>query len=345
MPNELIRSVPETLQTNGVDVILFPQPGALIPHALKRPDAQSSLGKIVQEHGSILDALSSRMDPSRIQLVHTDLHTARKTLSGYKIRTSSPPDMPGFTSIRLGGQDSRPLIEQQFGERVFLRDLFTNIDGKYFFVDPNPSPDVVEGNNVILSPLGEGGKLIQAGKSILVSPDLWSNPISRAHLEMLRKEGYKVSYLPPILKDGQPIGKRDFIAGHIDGHANLILGKDGNPYLLYAKTYARQGHKAASSIRSAADFVGAIPVEVDDDELPPLVFNFIQLADGSVIVSGSNGSKTLEEKIREIVGEEKLVVTDVPIIEIPQLAKGSIRCMVNIAPQSFIAKFNPTVIA
>lgn len=334
----------EVLSPGGNEILLFPQPGALISVASKRPDFLGTVEAITKEYLSILEAVSSRFDPARINLVQTDFITGNITFSGrIKYNFSTPPDLQGYKGIKLGGQESRGIEEMVFGERIFLRDLFTNIGGEYFFVDQDASPDVKEEGNVILSPLGEGGKVLSAGKSIIVAQDLWVNPISRKHLDMLRVKGYRVAHIPLVDENSQPEGKREFIKDHIDGHAALLLGDDENLHLLYAKSYARQGGQTSKALRSAADFVGADATEVDDNGLPPLAFNLVQFANGSVVMSSSRGSKSLEERVRAIVGVDKLTVTSIPIVEISALSKGSIRCMANFAPWFFIQRFNPVV--
>jgi hypothetical protein len=339
--------IPREILTPGdKEIILFPQPGALLSLAFKenkKPD-DSQVDKIIEEHLSVLAALCSVVDHENVYLVQTDLIMAKRTASGVDIISSTPPDMKYFPSIRLGGQESLPIEMQKFGERVFLRDLFTIING-FCFVDPDASPDVKEDDRIIRSSLGEGGKVLQAGRVIVVSEDLWQDPSSRKHLEELRRKGYLVAYIPPVEANLQFGTGGEFIRSHIDGHTSLVTGKDGKMYFLYAKSYARQGGKTAKALRNAANYIDAIPTEVDDEGLPPLAFNFVQLRDGSVIMTGSDGSQKLKERVAEIVGPDRLITTSVPIVEIPRLSKGGIRCMVNSAPMSVLQGFSPTIVS
>lgn len=335
---ELVHLTEEALTPESPEIVLFPQPGGLISHALNNKDWENSMNAIVTEYLSILETLESVWDPKRISLVQTDvIFGKRNPLDGsMQFKQSTAPDVPGFRSIRLNQEhaaSSQP-------ERLFLRDLFTNVNGELFFIDPDPSPGITESGNVYLSPLGEGGKVILAGHSMVVSEDLWKNPKTARDLKLLRERGYRVVSLP---RPNPSLG--NFVEGHIDGHVNLLTGKDGNAYLLYARSYARQEAGCSKKIRSAAEFIGAEAIEINDTGLPPLAFNFVQLGNGVVLLSGSADLQELEKTISDIVGVENLTVTDVPISTIPSLAKGGIRCMINSAPQSLINMFNPTIVS
>lgn len=331
------------------DVLIFPQHGGLIGPAFGAIDRDKALTDVTTEHGAILHALGQRIEPDNTTLIQTDLIMMRNNRPGVPqtIVYSTPPDVPGYESVRLPSLDSYkgdPTDTARF-ERlrkgIYLRDLFTNIDGNLIFINDSEQRAFPVGKRVISSPLGEGGKVLISGKSVLVSPDLWKDPQVKRQISDLRNEEYKVLYIPFVEEEKQAKDKREFVPGHIDGHASLIQDRSGNPHLLYAKSYSRQGSGTSKSLRSTAEMIGAEPIEINDTGLPHLAFNLVQLPDGSVVMTSSNDSKELEDAVMNIVGEDQTVTTKIPVSQIPVITGAGIRCMTNIGPKWVLELFDP----
>jgi hypothetical protein len=298
-----------------------------MPYTLVYKDSigQSTL---IEEYLSIFDTLVQSVDTSRIKLIRTSIGLGKRQPDlSMQFEDSVGPEIKEFETIQLNAW-------QYSSQKAFPRDLFVNL-GDFIFVDPTAIALEQDGN-IIPSPLGEGGKIIHAGKSVLVTEDLWRNPDSRKHIDMLRENGYKFGILP--YSKQEITAKRKFIADHIDGHANLILGKNGVPYLLYPRSYADQGGKTGKAIRLACDYAEIYPVEIDDLHfpLPHLAFNFPQFDNLTIVHTG--GTPALTEELTRIVGSENVFTTSVPIDTIPSLTSGGIRCLTNLCPQKLLSK-------
>lgn len=333
----------EALTPEDPEVLLFPLQGALESLGQK-----GDLEIIYKEYFAILDALSTAMDPNRILLVQSDSVIAGRYMGDLRLKFISPPPLPGYRSLRLGGQESRKDQDKMVSSHIFTRDLFSRF-GNNYYIDNVESPDAQfdPGAKVFSSPLGEGGKVLVAGKSVVVVEKLWRDPVTKKDspakkdIDQLRKQGYRAVYLPNVDPNTQPQEKRNFISDHLDGHVSLIQGKDSSVHLLYARSYARQSAGLGKVIRSSADFIGANPIEIDDSGLPHLAFNLLQLPDGKVVMSSGGSSTELTDAVEGIVGKENVFQTSIPIDALTKASKGGIRCMTNVAPASVINRFNP----
>ncbi len=337
----------ELLTPEDPDVLLFPQLSSVVSHAMENNSSSVSINdrkmeQITDEYGAILEALTSAFDFGRILLVQSDIVLAKRDVDGITFSYATGPDVPGFTSVRLNGQRSLSSEERRLSDYKFLRDTFTRIDRDLVFVDGDSSPDVQESGIVKKSLLGEGGKVLVAGKAVIVTPDLWFNHRAKQDIAAIKGQGCKVLYLPLVSSVNQLKGKESFVDSHIDGHVSLILDEKERPHLLYAKSYARQEAGTSKAIRSVAQYLGAEDHQVDDSDLPHLAFNLVQMPDGKVVMTSSDESTALQEAVEDIVGSENLFLTEIPITNYPRMSKGSIRCLTNIVPASAVQALNPT---
>ena len=234
------------------------------------------------------------------------------------------PDLSEFESVDLSVSQDHPSI--------WTRDGFSTI-GDITFVNPKFFSGVDEDEKVISSSLGEGGSVLVAGNAVLVSENLWIEKNQDRGFNVLKRLGFTVAPLPPVDPNKQ---KYVFInESHIDCHAALIIDPSGKLHLLVAESYSRQGNGTRKRIRFAADTIGAKVFEVDDRNLPPLALNFIQLADKTAIVTGSE-TADLTFVLDNILGANNVRVTSVPLLAIPAMLAGSIRCMTNTIPESLL---------
>ena len=322
----------EYLTLSSGEVVLFPQQGFIAPYMYKK--GIDSLGSNIfsNEYYSILESLAMLVG-GNINLIKNRVTIGKDNpLGGIKWASLEVPEMTQFPTIDI-------FPDGISSGQVFSRDLFTQLPD-IAFINPKYLPNFKEDEDHILSSLGIGGKVLTAGRSIIVSEDLWEDKEARGHLNALRKRGYKVGNIPLVKVDSQPEEKQNFVEDHIDGHANLITGDKGKLYFMYSRSYARQGGKTLKDLRNAADFTGAQLIEVNDAELIPLALNFIQLWDNTVLIGDPlpSESNELRRILEEILGKDKVVVTDIPIIEMSINTAGGIRCLTNIASNKLVTR-------
>lgn len=68
----------------------------------------------------------------------------------------------------------------------------------------------------------------------------------------------------------------------------------------------------------------------------PYALNLLQLPDGRVLMTG--GDPELERFLEGLVGDDRVVTTDVPIRYIPTWMYGGIRCLVSEEPSPLMGR-------
>ncbi len=126
----------------------------------------------------------------------------------------------------------------------------------------------------------------------------------------------------------------NFAHHHIDGHLALIYDKDQEPVLLAAHSYFHQNPQTTIAVGRIRRELGVDRETIDDYTLPPLALNLLQLDTGDIIMTSQ--ADVLERRLKDMVGADRVHTTEVPIIKIPNRARGSIRCMTNIVPVSLL---------
>lgn len=173
--------------------------------------------------------------------------------------------------------------------------------------------------------MGEGGAVLQRNNTVLISKAKRSS-IDRKTIQDLVGQGFKVGYLPRVDVTRQKF--QDYAVEHNDGHAALVEDNSGKSNLVVARSYVSQSMMTRDEIQTAAKASGVKEVvDVDDRNLPPLSFNLIQLADGSVAMTG--GAEDLEKIISQMVGPEKVNTTDEILEDLVEALTGSMRCLTN----------------
>lgn len=140
-----------------------------------------------------------------------------------------------------------------YSDSYWPRDFSASING-FTFLNPDAFDVMHTPNSVVFSSFGEGGGVIAARNAVLVNPFVWQNKRHDAGFNLLRNNGYVIAPLPLVEDKGQ---KHPYVDTHIDGHASLIIDKQGGLRLFVARTYAYQGGKTLGNIQRAADTVGA----------------------------------------------------------------------------------------
>lgn len=281
------------------------------------------LKQLVLEHLGIQVLLEKAVGKENIFLSQTSVILGRSSPLGREWLEVNLP-----TELTRGSQRI-PFLNAHGS--TWLRDGFTYLnDQVYANEDHWDFYDEI----VTISSLGEGGRVLNKDKSVIVSPLVWK-AARRSDIADLRRQGFKFGTLPSVIKEKQEYDF-NYLNDHIDGHASLIADQERRLHLLIAKSYFEQRSGSMREIREAADYAGVKPVVVDDINLPPLSFNLIQLENGVVIMTG--GADALEEVIADLVGKSRVLTTEVELWEIPSVSAGSIRCLTNYLPQ-FPAKY------
>ncbi len=264
------------------------------------------------EYDAMLNLLKKVVGEENVRLIQSRIVYTQMTPQGPVLRGATLPKMPES----MKGEEF-PYIDWKF--RQWPRDSYSLIDGQ---IHADPVMWNGKGDIVVDSPFFEGGKVLQRKNVLLVTPDVYGKYKKRKDIV----PGKTVLPIPFVeVKLPMAVAK-----DHIDGHVALLEGKDGELGIFAAESYAKQGNQTSKKLRSVAQRIGARFVEIDDARLPLLAFNFIQLWDNSIVMSGGTGE--LEFRLKDFVGEDKIFTTNPPIGFTPILAGGSIRCLTNIIP-------------
>lgn len=296
----------------------------------------SKIFEVFCEYQFTLDALSNIVGKDRIMLV-ADRRAAELTdglLAKGMDESTLYSKYPQFDLLYSGNGLSM----------AYPRDVATTYDNR-LFIAPSVLTDYQGEGFDRKSLLSEGGAVLNSGDVVLLSEKLRNtDPTAEAQRNMLRQLGYKVAWFPGCDPEKQPRGKKAIVAGHIDSHASLVEGKDGEQNLLVARSFFEQSSPTKEKVKRASDFTGAHLVVIEDSDLPHLAFNLIQFRNGVIAISqtGKEGGteyipSTLETALDGIVGPEKVIVLP-PLRNIPQRTQAGIRCMSNILPTEFILK-------
>ncbi len=299
-----------------------------LDHDLFRENCDMLYGEYI----SILSVLTKHLGSSNITIIKNKMTMGFKNskTGDLSLVDQDLPEISEFKNIRINSFIDYP--------SVWTRDGFTSI-GPITFLHPLYFLYAQESERVIKSVLGEGGAVLNAGKAVLVSESLWRRRTQDKGCQILKDLGFVVAPLPPV--DPSKQGYK-FNEDHIDGHAALILDKNGRLRLLITDSYSRQGNGTRKKIRFAAETIGAEIFEIDDRNLPPLVLNFIQFEDRSVVVTEGE-TRDLTWVLEGMLSNEKVLITDKPIVNIPLSLQGSIRCMTAIVPNSVLKKLETLV--
>ena len=303
---------------------MVPYIAAKDPHLNLNRDRQTLLGNtdlLMAEYKAILRPLIDHIGVENLALL-------RNVEISNEI--GSPPD------IDIETISARPL-SKKVSSPWWPRDNSTTIEDFTFVHPEGIFSAATESDNVIRSYLGEGGTVLHAGKAVLVVEELWKLRKQDKAFPTLQERGFVVAPLPGVVAEKQvfPLAHNDGRVSHIDGHATLITDRQGCLRLLIARSYAYQGGKTLGNIQRAADTIGARITIVDDTNLPPLPLNLVQFNDGTIFATKTRDG-SLEEALADSVGSEHVLTTEVPIVVLPKITYGSIRCMTNVVPQSFL---------
>lgn len=292
------------------------------------------LEDVMSEYRAIERAIVQAMGTSAIQLID---YSKRRSSSLSVSMTSLDDRLALFAEeVDTTFPSHRPTILSKL--KGYPRDYYTQF-GKWLFCETDPHQAELLRKKVYKvesATLSEGGAVLYAGKAIIVSGYVWKTT-PHFYFDRLREEGYQIARVPKVKPEGQSSGKKEYAHSHIDGHAALIENPRTHQLtFLYAKSYAEQDETTRSDLQEAARTVGAIPLEIDDSELPHLAFNFPQFPNGKIVcprggkfMGGVYKKSSLEIELERIVGSENVILTDTPITYFPKYTQAGIRCLTN----------------
>lgn len=322
--NEKIADPYKLLFTDGASLMSLAsgKSGAIIP--TKNPKDiydPNKTAALAREWDSIYQLLVSLVGREKVIIARTGVVTGKKVFDGQsriKWQYAYAPH-----SERIGAIDL-PFLDPLYSS--WPRDGFTVI-GDHVYGNSHPKAWRYNDDCVQLSPLGEGGKVLTAGNRVVVSKDLWNS--EKMTINKLQDEGFKVGWLPIVNPDRQKVNF-NYEQRHIDGHAALVTTKEEETVLLAAQSYASQDRDTLANLRKTARDIGGKLHLVKDTHIPPLSLNFLQFRDHSVAMTSD--AAELEEFLIELLGEDLVHTTTVPIANIPIVGAGSIRCLTNLLP-------------
>jgi len=322
--------------------LLFPDPGFILGAAFKktyndpyhsstsRENSHELLMKnvntLLSEYFSILNPIVNIIGTENIALVKNKITVGKTNKQTQEVNWER---LEGPTITEIENINLKSLPDHL---SVWLRDSFMNF-GSFTFINPEYFPDIAESETIVRSLLSEGGAVLPASNVVLVNKNIWQMRHQDRGYQLLESSDFSLAPLPEVDAARQ---KYEFTSHHNDGHAALIVDKYGRLDLLAAISYTRQGDGTRKKIRGSVGTVGAELYEVDDRNLPPLALNFFQFADKTVLISESE-NRDLIQLLQDLVGRDKVIITDKPIIEIPKLLFGSIRCMINTFPNNLLS--------
>lgn len=361
----------ETSRLNPNETLLIPQPSFLanfaeqnllktyLPHLdfspvtarLPSERERQAVAKVLKIHKKELQEIGENIgmeyDQTLVYLNHLigwkKINLVRSREIKIVIDKKGRPKM-GYDQIpELTVNDTVDLEPDGRPGETFTQDLFKQI-GDFVFVNPRWYPNFPETERFILSPLGEGGKVLDAGKSLLVAEDMEESRHVRKHLDLLKDRGFRVGFLPLVDRREQPPKKRNFVREHIDGHSTLLLGHADDARLFFAESYENQGSNTAKKIQDAVEKAGANSERISDSRLPHLAFNVPQFRDKTVLLNasglttaqGAYEPNELETAVVHFLGGRFVHRLLYCVKTIPEVSQGSLRCLLNIAPNDFL---------
>lgn len=252
-------------------------------------------------------------------------------------------DQPLLTAMMLRLNTRGLALHPSISSTCFPRDMMVNF-GDLTFTNPEANLELPDKSD-IPSPLGDGGAVIPLADKVFVADPAAYPPrqaaLLRRDLERI-ENSFQIGFLPhpiAVKMDFSTNQTSEFITCHPDRVSGKLIGRDGRNYFLadsaYTEQYCYPWGSYYHTIRDACRQLQTELVLVKrEDGDTPYSLNFEQFADGSVVMT--SGHPQLEETVKQIVGEDKVVTTEIPIFIYPIRRRGGIRCMMLFAPRKIV---------
>jgi len=189
------------------------------------------------------------------------------------------------------------------------------------------------------SVLGEGGKVISTGNKMLACLYNRENSTEGAMLRKLRGKGYIIVRIFPLAtrRNDQSVPDEEIeMIDHIDLSACIVRAADGSDHLIIDEKspFVCQGRKGSGKLNEEQQqrtfsAIGA-KLEVTVHQVNPIMpygLNIPQFFDGKVLMT--QGEPEVESLLKELMGDENVRTTSVPIRAIPVFRNAGIRCLTN----------------
>lgn len=216
-----------------------------------------------------------------------------------------------------------------------------------------------EGWRLLQSPLGEGGMVLKAGNKVLVPMRLCNHEgkaqsrlISEADVAPIKSSGMDVEFMPNPASgefNGKGISLRTSFSDHLDRASSLVQDRSGAVHLLidhslYTIRMINEQSRTWKVIHPMETFEllkrryqsFGIEVHRAPPANVPYGLNLLQVDDGRVLMT--SGDPDLIDFVGSIVGNTKVVATEVPIIHFPIYKRAGIRCLVTEMPEIIMKK-------
>ena len=312
----------------------------------KTQDFREITKKLAEEYGIILLALACMGIKAKIIVAHEKMIEPNIKHALEKFSKEL-----GHTLVKFPNIDLAVL--------TYPRDLATALPNGTVLINPdihltNRSIKEAKKANVIPSPYGEGGRILIKKSVALVNERLFMGKSleefeQEPPIELLKKAGLAVGLLPvvaAVISSGVSYGQTVWTyepEDHIDRISGLLVGKDQKLHLVTAtKIYggfktpkelvtgpAFSSEATLSRYQQVCDILG-IKLHAVSKISVPCSTGFIQFADGRVLLT--SGDDEVAEVVRDIIGREKVFLTETPIEFYPAQAKASIRCLIGEFP-------------
>jgi len=241
---------------------------------------------------------------------------------------------------------------------AYPRDFSTTVPGTILINEHTKvlSPEK-NGWKLIVSPWGEGGRILQATRHAAVPERICGNgkesyAVEDRHLKPLHDAGMKVMLLPPpLFFEIMATGGMWSLSfnDHLDRVACMIQDKENHPHLIVdpgirgMKTVNRTlsnwipltSEETIAAIQERAAEAG-VTFHVAPTLRIPYSLNLLQDIAGRVLMTG--GEHELSSLIRTIVGPDMVIETHIPIRYFPAWNYAGIRCLVSEAPTPLLVK-------
>lgn len=197
---------------------------------------------------------------------------------------------------------------------------------------------------IVHTGLGEGGRVLFCEDRMIVGihPERSKQP---AIFNLLRKRGMKIAAVPYGLfyslsrKNG---GERSalYYDTHIDRSASLLKGKDGGFHLLLDPGFRTGQLEAPLPISKSVDAVKRACEKVDVQVHAPKKITIpyatavVQFNNRQVLASG--GDEYLLQTVSDIVGNENVFATGVPITGYPVFTGAGLHCLITENPDPLV---------
>ncbi|MDH4358420.1 MAG: hypothetical protein OEV37_00515 [Candidatus Berkelbacteria bacterium] len=231
------------------------------------------------------------------------------------------------------------VLRNSVESRAFPRDLGVAFPGLALFNSRLfPQKDQRIGNTrLATSRLGEGGAVLSRAKTALVSHTIgYENGEfidSAADAMILIESGIKTQPLPnPICRSPEGLSLND----HLDRTAGLVEDSKGNLHLVVDPQYHSGTQSAPISPAESADEIRrrcehlSIAVHTPRRLAVPFSVGVCQLPNGKILATSGDD---VEELLAGIVGEDRVVTTDIPLECYPAFVFAGIHCLVTELPR------------